>query len=325
MSQPMVSVWLITYNHEAYIAEAIEGLLRQQTTFGVELIIGEDCSTDGTRAIVQAYQQRYPERITLYLPEQNMGMLGILRPTYALCRGKYVAMLDGDDYWTDPLKLQRQVDQLEQRPATRFSFHQVSTLADSTGHMAEAPEPAWGNVPGEVCLEDLLRQGNVVVTLSVLFRNDLGPLPDWFYELPYPDLALYFLLLMHGGAGHYLPANMGVYRLHQGGWFSGMSSQRRYHYGTRFLEEINPHLPQHYQDLLIHELHHHYYESIVLSLKELELGTATKNWLRLGLHNTATATHRPKGWPHGFLLTGLKYTGRMLHKLAASGWRAQAA
>jgi glycosyltransferase involved in cell wall biosynthesis len=318
MDQPMVSVWLITYNHEAYIAEAIEGVLRQQTTFAVELIIGEDCSTDGTRAIVQAYQQRYPERITLYLAEQNMGMLGILRPTYTLCRGKYVAMLDGDDYWTDPLKLQRQVDQLEAQPDARFSFHQVSTLAQKTGHLAQAPEPAWGRMPGEVCMEDLLCQGNVVVTLSVLFRHDLGPLPDWFYELPYPDLALYFLLLMHGGTGLYLPANMGVYRVHEGGWFSSMSSQRRYHYGTRFLEEINQYLPPQYQDLMTHELRHHYYESIVLSLKEFRLGTATRNWLRLGTHHSTTATHRPKGWPHGLLLTGLQYTGRMLHRLNES-------
>lgn len=320
----MVSVWLITYNHEAYVAEAIEGVLRQQTTFAVELIIGEDCSTDGTRAIAQAYQQRYPERITLYLAAQNMGMLGILRPTYALCRGKYVAMLDGDDYWTDPLKLQRQVDQLEQYPAGRFSFHQVSTLTQATGHLAPAPEPAWGHAPGQVSLEDLLRQGNVVVTLSVLFRHDLGPLPDWFYELPYPDLALYYLLLLHGGRGHYLPANMGVYRVHAGGWFSSLSSQRRYHYGTQFLEKISPHLPPYYQELLTHELRHHYYESLVLSLKELRLGTATRSWLRLGAHRTATATHRPKRWPHGLLLTGLQYTGQLLHKLN-EGWRAAAA
>lgn len=322
MDQPIVSVWLITYNHEAYIAEAIEGVLKQETRFTVELIIGEDCSTDGTRALVLAYKQRYPDRITLYLAEHNMGMLGILRPTYALCRGKYIAMLDGDDYWTDPLKLQKQVDQLERSPAVRFNFHQVSTLVESTGKIEEVPEPAWGNLPGEVCMQDLLQNGNTIVTLSVLFRNDLGPLPEWYYQLPYPDLALYFLLLMPGGVGQYLSANMGIYRQHHAGWFSSMSSRNRYHNGVLFLEKIHQHVPLRYQDLLIHQLHHHYYVSIMLSLKALQVGVATKHWLRLGFYKTNTTAPKPKRWPHNLLLTGLKSTSRLVYKLvqAKGAW-----
>jgi glycosyltransferase involved in cell wall biosynthesis len=315
MDRPIVSVWLITYNHEPYIAEAIEGVLKQQTTFSVELIIGEDCSTDGTRAIVQAYKDRYPDRITLFLPDANLGMVGILRPTYALCRGKYVAMLDGDDYWTDPLKLQKQVDQLEYNAAARFSFHRVHILHEATGKLISSIEPVWPGQPGQLHLADFLGGDNSVVTLSVLFRNDLGTLPEWYYELPYPDLALYYLLLIPGGVAQYLPDAMGVYRVHATGWFSSMSSQHRHRNGALFLEAIGLHLPTQFHNLLMHELQHNYYELLVFSLKNRQLGEATRNWLRLGVHKPTTTTHRLRPWPHSLLLTGFKYTGRLLHQI----------
>ena len=314
-NQPLVSVWLIAYNHAPYIAEAIEGVLRQHTDFEVELIIGEDCSTDGTRAIVQAYKARYPDRITLFLAEQNMGMVPILRPTYALCRGKYVAMLDGDDYWTDPLKLQKQVNQLERLPESRFSVHQATILNVETGEQRASAEPGWYRSPGELRMEDLLRYGTGACTLSVVFRNDLGPLPEWYYQLPYPDLALFFILLMHGGAAHYLPDNMGVYRVHQGGWFSSLTSQQTHQYGAQFFETIGAHLPARYHNAMVHELQHIYYELIVFALRKRELADAARQLLRLGAYSATTPTHRPKRWPHSLLLTGFKHTGRTLRKL----------
>jgi len=312
MTTPLVSVWLITYNHELYIAEAIESVLRQQTSFAVEIIIGEDCSTDGTRAIVQAYKARYPDRITLFLAEQNMGMVPILRPTHALCRGKYVAMLDGDDYWTDPLKLQKQVDQLERNPSTRFNAHKVSILHTSSLEIREAPEPRWSGQPGELRLEDFIRHGISVHTLSVVFRNDFGTLPEWYYELPYPDAALLFMLLRQGGTAYYLTDNMGVYRVHRTGWFSSLTPQHRFAYGVYFLEKITAHLPARYHNLLAHELQHTYYELLLLSLKKLELSSATRHMLRLSSFRATTATHRAKRWPHRLLLSSLTHTGRML-------------
>lgn len=318
MNKPLVSVWLITYNHAAYITQALEGVLAQQTSFAVELVIGDDYSTDGTRAIVQEYQQRYPDQIVTYLPECNLGMTAILEPTYALCRGKYVAMLDGDDYWTDPLKLQKQVDQLEADPTVRFSFHRASTLYARTGALKELAEPAWRNQPGEITLEDLMRGDNKVVTLSVLFRNDLGSLPAWYYQLPYPDLALYFLLLMPGGTARYLPDNMGVYRIHEAGWFSSLSAQHRYRHGARFFEVIGPYLPPRYQPLLHHELRHSYYELLMLAVKKGELADAAQYWLQLGAHPTTSAPHRPRPWPHRVLLTGLARSGHLLRQLGVA-------
>jgi len=115
-SLPVVSVYMITYNHESYIAQAIEGIMMQQTDFPIELVIGEDCSTDRTREICLEYQDKYPEIIRLLLPEKNIGIYKNSKSTFIECKGKYIAICEGDDYWTDPLKLQKQVYFLETRP-----------------------------------------------------------------------------------------------------------------------------------------------------------------------------------------------------------------
>ena len=123
-----VSVHMITYNHEKFIAQAIESALMQQVDFDYEIVIGEDCSTDRTREIVVAYQQRHPDKIRLLLHEQNVGVsLNDIR-VYRACRGEYVAWLEGDDYWTSPHKLQKQADFLDSHPACSACFHPVTVF-----------------------------------------------------------------------------------------------------------------------------------------------------------------------------------------------------
>lgn len=114
---PIVSVCMITYNHELYIREAIEGVLMQKTSFPIELIISEDCSTDNTRKIVSEYAEKYPEIIVADLPDKNRGATDNFIHCVSVSSGKYIALCEGDDYWTDPLKLQRQVDFLESNPS----------------------------------------------------------------------------------------------------------------------------------------------------------------------------------------------------------------
>jgi glycosyltransferase involved in cell wall biosynthesis/GNAT superfamily N-acetyltransferase len=111
--KPLVSICMITYNHENLIAQAIEGVVMQKTNFPIELIIGEDCSTDNTRKICLEYKEKFPDIIKLLLPKKNLGMQQNVVATLTACTGKYIALCEGDDYWTDPLKLQRQVDFLE--------------------------------------------------------------------------------------------------------------------------------------------------------------------------------------------------------------------
>ena len=109
---PLVSVCMTTYNHERYIAQAIESVLRQQTDFAVEVVVGEDCSTDNTLAICREYEAKYPDRVRVIVSERNIGMHANYRRTIEACRGEYVAMCDGDDWFSDPNKLQLQVDKL---------------------------------------------------------------------------------------------------------------------------------------------------------------------------------------------------------------------
>ena len=110
---PLVSVCMTTYNHEKFISQAIESVLCQRTTFGVEVVIGEDCSTDNTFAICRQYEAQYPDRVRIIASEHNIGMHANYRRTIEACRGKYIAMCDGDDWFTDENKLQIQVEQLE--------------------------------------------------------------------------------------------------------------------------------------------------------------------------------------------------------------------
>lgn len=122
-SLPLVSVLMTTYNHERYLARAVESVLAQQTSFAVELVLGEDCSTDGTRALCEAYAAEYPGRVRLVTGSANIGWRANYLRTLEACRGKYVAYCDGDDWWSDPHKLQMQVDLMESDPSSRHVLH----------------------------------------------------------------------------------------------------------------------------------------------------------------------------------------------------------
>src|SRR4030042_4698887 len=115
-SEPLVSVIMITYNQAPYIAQAIEGVLRQKVNFLLELVIGEDCSADGTREIVSGYQERYPDIVRVVTSERNIGLRVKCYRTIKACKGKFIAFCEGDDYWQNPWKLQKQADYLENHP-----------------------------------------------------------------------------------------------------------------------------------------------------------------------------------------------------------------
>jgi len=116
IENPFVSILLVTYNHERFIRQAIDGVMMQQACFPFELVIGEDCSTDSTRKICEEYSEKYPESIRLLPLEKNLGLnLNFIR-TFKECRGKYIAYLEGDDWWITSDKLKKQVEILEREP-----------------------------------------------------------------------------------------------------------------------------------------------------------------------------------------------------------------
>jgi glycosyltransferase involved in cell wall biosynthesis len=216
-----VSVAMITYNHEQFIMQAIDSVLMQQTDFAVELVIGEDCSTDGTRAMVRDYGERHADRIRLLLPERNLGMFHNFAATLEACRGQYIALLEGDDYWTDPRKLQKQVDFLEAHSECSMCFHDV--LVEHEDHRPPAYRQCAPDQKAISTLEDLLR-GNFLPTPSVVYRNGLfGDLPGWYSELAVADWPLHILNAQYGQIG-YIAEAMGVYRIHAGGVWSWRDS-----------------------------------------------------------------------------------------------------
>jgi glycosyltransferase involved in cell wall biosynthesis len=230
-----VSVSLITYNHEAFITQALEGALMQQTDFAYEIVVGEDGSTDRTREIVLAFQQRHPDKLRLLPSEGNLGMMVNFVRTLQACTGEYVALLEGDDYWTDPEKLQRQADYLDDHPECSTSFHNARI------HFEDGSQPPrLYNPPDQQpvsSIEDLWHN-NFMATCSVMFRNGLSRrLPEWFEQMRFGDWPLHILHAQQGAVG-YLNRVMAVYRIHSGGVFGSMSRIRQLTDIIAFYEEM---------------------------------------------------------------------------------------
>lgn len=208
--KPKLSVCMVTYNHEKYIKQAIESVLMQKTDFSYELVIGEDCSTDKTREIVIKYQNRYPNIIRVFLNKTNLSAGPNFIRTLKACKGEYIALLEGDDYWIDPLKLQKQIDFLDNDPEYSISSHNVYVTQDGRN---DAPIEWLGTKHKESStLEDILKYGSGGATCSLVFRRkQIFPLPKWYYSLPGGDWALQ-VLCTNKGKMHYFSEVMGVYQ-----------------------------------------------------------------------------------------------------------------
>lgn len=219
------SVVIVTYNHADYIEQALRSVYEQDAPFDFEVIISEDASTDGTREIVQAWHDRYPEKTRLILSEQNVRSNRVIARGFAAARGDYVALLDGDDYWTSPLKLQRQVACLDADPTLSLCFHNAEVVGGGEapfGNLWTSPQ-----LKKRLALADLWH-GNPFATCGSLFRRACVPaIPDWYDGFfPVTDWPLYILFAEHGDIA-FLPEAMGAYRLHSGGLYSAQSQRAK--------------------------------------------------------------------------------------------------
>lgn len=208
-----LSICCITYNQEKYIAQALEGMLFQKTDFDFEILIGEDCSTDNTKNIITGYQEKYPGKIKLLPIEQNIGVRKNFAKTLLAATGEYVAICEGDDYWTDPLKLQKQVNYLDAQPETDICFHNTAILFEGTGKTELSNKQDQQQVTH---LPDLINDW-YIMTCSIVYRKNFTALPDWFTTVFNTDYALQMLIVKNGGAIGYLPDTMAVYRKHDQG------------------------------------------------------------------------------------------------------------
>ena len=217
--KPLVSVRVATYNHEKYIAQCIEGILMQRTDFPFEIIIGEDCSTDRTREIVLSYQKKYPDKIQALLTEKNLGGARNSMHIQQACQGKYHAMCEGDDYWIDPLKLQKQVDFMEVHPNFSLCFHNAFVLSESSAATRLFFE---SNVKEILGFADVCQL--TVPTASVLARSEiLATLPEWRLNIWCGDV-LFRLWCAYHGSVRYIDDIMAVRRVHSGSMVVGLRS-----------------------------------------------------------------------------------------------------
>lgn len=218
-SRSRVSVTVFTYNHSKFIVEALESVLAQRTSFDFDVLVLDDCSTDGTTEIVLDYARRYPRRIRAAIPDRNRNDSSWFAELTAAARTDYVALLDADDCWTDPRKLQLQVDFLDSHPECALCFHNVEVWSEARGASLGTFNPP--DQPQFSTLDDLLAASFIHTCSAMVRRETIVPLPDWYKRLQIGDWPLFLLAMRHGTAG-YIGQVMGRYRQHPEGVWSGL-------------------------------------------------------------------------------------------------------
>ena len=223
ISEPVVSICCITYNHEQYISEAINSFLMQETDFPFEVVIGEDCSTDNTRKIVEKYKEMYPNIIKLIVSENNVGMQANGQRTMEACIGEYMALCEGDDYWTDKNKLQIQKDFLKSNPEYIICYTDVEAFNEN-GIIQDYIGGATKDLTA-----DELKKATPINTLTTMYRNIMkDKFSAEFKASKYGDLFIWSILGYYG-KGKYLPQiKPARYRVHSGGVHSGTSQIDKY-------------------------------------------------------------------------------------------------
>lgn len=213
-SNPGLSVLMMTYNHESYIGKAIESALMQKTNVDFEIVIGEDISNDNTREICTQYALKYESIIRLIPSKNNLGMVPNFLRCLAECKGEYIALLEGDDYWINPLKLQKQYDFLISHKGFSLCFHNAFVLTDN-GYEKKVKLFNNDNQIEVTSFQDVIKNW-YISTASIMFRRNDLQLPEWFHEIKNWDWAIQIFLSRKGNI-KYMNEIYSVYYQHLGG------------------------------------------------------------------------------------------------------------
>jgi glycosyltransferase involved in cell wall biosynthesis len=207
--EPLVSILMLTYNHENYIAQAIESVLAQKTTFPFQLVIGDDCSTDRTSEICRQYLSRFPDKIVHLSGYENLGLGRNFMRSFKACSGKYVAICEGDDFWIHQDKLQIQINFLESNNDFSICFHRIMNYYPEDGSKSLSN-------PSQKLVSDIfdLSVKNFIVNVSCVFRNKLFDPPEWFANISTYDYAAHMINAQFGKI-RFIPKTMAVYRQHK--------------------------------------------------------------------------------------------------------------
>lgn len=218
-----VSICCVTYNHEKYIRHCLDGFVLQKTNFAFEILVHEDASTDNTASILKEYESKYPHlfRCVYQTENQFTKQNTLVNILFKMAKGKYIALCEGDDYWTDPDKLQKQVDFLETNPQFTIHFTNASKI-DNLNRLIKEKIIINQSLPYN--LKDYLNQGNPGITCTTLFKNNLNTISfEGFEKYKIGDYALWVKLLNQStGKAYFSEEVTGAYRIHETGIFSNL-------------------------------------------------------------------------------------------------------
>ncbi|MHA7129374.1 glycosyltransferase [Algoriphagus namhaensis] len=249
---PLVSICCITFNHGSFIKDALEGFLAQKTNFPFEILIYDDASTDGNIEILKEYAAKYPDLIHLEIAEENRYSDGIramnIRYNLPRAKGKYIALCEGDDYWTDPEKLQKQVDFLEQHSEYSACVHGAKIYNEYTNSFEHSKYENRVEDKDLGMFRIFEESGGVYPTCSLVFRKDKLVYPKDLMHFSGGDLILIIFLATQGRI-RFMQEVMAVYRIHQAGVYQGERKNLLFYLSNRkelkyFYRELSPYLNQ---------------------------------------------------------------------------------
>lgn len=253
-----ISICTVTYNHEQFISKCLDSIVSQKTLFSYQLLLGEDDSKDATREICIEYANQFTDRIKLFLHDRKNVIYIDGKPTGRFnflnnlnhATGKYIAFCEGDDYWIDNRKLQKQVDFLEANPRFAICFSPVH-IVDQTGQLIEISNQ---DTPSETSYKDLLK-GNYLNTPSVMIRRDAlrDQLPEWIKKMPMGDWPLLLLASLNGDI-KMLNEPLAAYRIHDKGVWSTHTSFQKLLVGFKSRRILLAELPKKAHSILLHSI-----------------------------------------------------------------------
>lgn len=237
---PKVSVHMPAFNHGPYIGKALDSVLMQKVNFPYEIVVGEDASTDETREVTLAYARQYPKIVRVLLHPRNLGIYENDQSIIQACRGRYVAWLESDDYWTSPDKLQMQVDLMDRLPDHSACFHRAGHVGDS-----ELP-PTWRGGPPRpqsfYTVDDLLEEGHFVPSCTAVFRTELArDAAAWTRDTPFLETTYFVRFALKGKIG-FLDQEMAMFRCRAGGIYGASSRTRGVRSAIRTHRLLGKHL-----------------------------------------------------------------------------------
>jgi len=247
-TKPFLSICGITYNHEAYIEEAIDSFLSQKTNFSFEIVFSDDKSPDSTQLILQKYIDKYPNIMNVNLRKVNVGSMNNFVSNLKRAEGKYIAICEGDDFWCDDRKIQKQVNFLEQNDSYSGCFHDsMNYKEDMNGNIEETIRVGIRKIETKVDLDSIIYENNIA-TASIMYRNILTVYPEYLLKTTKGDYALMVMIAEHGYIG-YIPEVMSKYRIHAGGVWSLKPKSYQINEAVKFYKLLQKHFISNTQTL----------------------------------------------------------------------------